>query len=162
MTHPAYVLRDATPDDLPTVVRFVRALAEYENLLHEAVGTEADFAQALFGATPRCHALIAEVDEEPAGLCVWYRTFSTFTARHGIWVEDVFVDPAHRGRGIGRAIFRHLARQVRAEGGARLEWNVLDWNDPAIAAYRAMGARGLDAWTMQRVDGAALDALAGE
>jgi len=158
----AFTLRDATPDDLPTVVHFVRALAEYENLLHEAVGTEAQFSDALFGTSPRAHALIAEVADEPVALCVWYRTFSTFTARHGIWVEDVFVDPAHRGKGIGRAIFRHLARTVKAEGGARLEWNVLDWNDTAIAAYRAMGARGLEQWTMQRVDGDALDALAGE
>ena len=156
-----FTLRDATPDDLPTVVRFVRALAEYENLLHEAKGEEADFAASLFGASPRAHALIAEVADDAVGLCVWYRTFSTFTARHGIWVEDVFVDPAHRGKGIGRAIFKRLAQQVKAEGGSRLEWNVLDWNEPAIAAYRAMGARGLDAWTMQRVDGAALDALAG-
>lgn len=161
MTGAPIALRDATPDDVSTIVRFVRALAEYENLLHEAVGTEADFAAALFGASPRAHALIVEIGDEPVALCVWYRTFSTFTARHGLWVEDVFVDPAHRGQGIGRAIFRHLARLAKAEGGARLEWNVLDWNDSAIAAYRAMGARGLEQWTMQRVDGEALDALAG-
>ena len=104
---------------------------------------------------------VPEVADEPVGLCVWYRTFSTFAARHGIWVEDVFVSAAHRGKGIGRAIFKRLAQQVKAEGGSRLEWNVLDWNEPAIAAYRAMGARWLEAWTMQRVDGAALDALAG-
>jgi diamine N-acetyltransferase len=156
----AFTLRDATPADVPVVVHFVRALAEYEKLLHEAKGTEADFAAALFGATPRAAAIIAEADGKPVGLCVWYRTFSTFTARHGIWVEDIFVEPAYRGRGIARAIFKRLAQQVKAEGGGRLEWNVLDWNEPAIGAYRAMGARGLDQWTMQRVDGAALDRLA--
>ena len=156
----AFTLRDATPADVPVVVHFVRALAEYEKLLHEAKGTEVDFAAALFGPTPRAAAIIAEVDRKAVGLCVWHRTFSTFTARHGIWVEDVFVEPAYRGRGIARAIFRRLARQVKEEGGSRLEWNVLDWNEPAIGAYRAMGARGLDDWTMQRVDGAALDRLA--
>ena len=155
-----FTLRDATPADVPVVVHFVRALAEYEKLLHEAKGTEADFAAALFGEAPRAAAIIAEVDRKAVGLCVWHRTFSTFTARHGIWVEDVFVEPAYRGRGIARAIFRRLARQVKEEGGSRLEWNVLDWNEPAIGAYRAMGARGLDQWTMQRVDGAALDRLA--
>ena len=155
-----FTLRDATPADVPVVVHFVRALAEYEKLLHEAKGTEVDFAAALFGPTPRAAAIIAEVDRKAVGLCVWHRTFSTFTARHGIWVEDVFVEPAYRGRGIARAIFRRLARQVKEEGGSRLEWNVLDWNEPAIGAYRAMGARGLDDWTMQRVDGAALDRLA--
>jgi len=156
----AFTLRDATPADVPVVVHFVRALAEYEKLLHEAKGTEADFAAALFGPTPRAAAIIAEADGKAVGLCVWYRTFSTFTARHGIWVEDIFVEPAYRGRGIARAIFKRLAQQVKAEGGGRLEWNVLDWNEPAIGAYRAMGARGLDQWTMQRVDGAALDRLA--
>jgi GNAT superfamily N-acetyltransferase len=155
-----FTLRDASPADVPVVVHFVRALAEYEKLLHEAKGTEADFAEALFGPTPRAAAIIAEADGKAVGLCVWHRTFSTFTARHGIWVEDVFVEPAYRGRGIARAIFRRLARQVKEEGGSRLEWNVLDWNEPAIGAYRAMGARGLDQWTMQRVDGAALDRLA--
>ncbi|MBR0656583.1 GNAT family N-acetyltransferase [Plastoroseomonas arctica] len=158
----SFTLRDATPADVPTVVRLVRALAEYENLLHEAQGTEAEFHRALFGETPRAGAMIAEVAGIPVALCVWNRTFSTFTARHGIWVEDVFVEPAHRGQGIARAMFRALARRVLDEGGARLEWNVLDWNAPAIAAYRAMGARPLDPWTMQRVDGAALKTLAGD
>ncbi len=157
-----FTLRNAAPDDLPTIVRLVRALATYEKLAHEAKGTEADFAAALFGETPRAGAMIAEVDGSPVALCVWYRTFSTFTARHGIWIEDVFVEPGHRGQGIAKAIFRSLAQRVIAEGGARLEWSVLDWNAPAIAAYRAMGARALTDWTMQRVDGAALATLAGD
>ena len=157
-----FTLRDATPSDLATIVRLVRALATYEKLAQEAKGTEADFAAALFGPTPRAGAMIAEVDGAPVALCVWYRTFSTFTARHGIWIEDVFVEPAHRGQGIAKAIFRSLARRVIDEGGARLEWSVVDWNAPAIAAYRAMGARALTDWTMQRVDGAALATLAGD
>ena len=158
----AFTLRDATQADLPTIVRLVRALAEYEKLAHEAKGTEAGFAAALFGDAPRAGAIIAEAGGAPVALCVWYRTFSTFTARHGIWIEDVFVEPAHRGQGIAKAIFRSLARRVIDEGGARLEWSVLDWNAPAIAAYRAMGARALTDWTMQRVDGAALATLAGD
>jgi diamine N-acetyltransferase len=161
VTAPAFTLRDATPDDLHLVVRFVRALAEFEELLHEAQGTEADFHAALFGPRPQAGSIIAEAAGEPVGLCVWHYTFSTFTARHGIWVEDIFIEPEHRRKGIARAMFRDLARRVKAEGGARLEWNVLNWNEPAIAAYRAMGARPLDKWTTQRVDGAALDALAG-
>ncbi|NBQ76825.1 MAG: GNAT family N-acetyltransferase, partial [Acetobacteraceae bacterium] len=116
-----FTLRDATPADVPVVVHFVRALADYEKLLHEAKGTEADFTAALFGPSPRAAAIIAEADDKPVGLCVWYRTFSTFTARHGIWVEDIFVEPAYRGQGIARAIFKRLAQQVKEEGGARLE-----------------------------------------
>jgi diamine N-acetyltransferase len=157
----SFRLRDATPDDLPAIVRLVRALAEYEKLAHEARATEAAFDRALFGDPPRAGAMIAEVAGAPAALCVWYRTFSTFTGRHGIWVEDIFVEPEHRGRGIARAMFKSLAARVLAEGGARLEWSVLDWNAPAIGAYRAMGARGLDDWTIQRVDGDALAELAG-
>jgi GNAT superfamily N-acetyltransferase len=156
----SFKLRNATPEDCATIVDFVRALAEFEKLGHEAKGTEKDFKAALFGPRPLAGAVIAEVDSLPVAVCIWYRTFSTFTARHGIWVEDIFVDPAHRGKGIARAIFRNLARQVVSEGGARLEWNVLDWNEPAIAAYRAMGAVPKSDWTMQRVDGAALTALA--
>jgi len=95
-----FTLRDATPADVPVVVHFVRALADYEKLLHEAKGTEADFTAALFGPSPRAAAMIAEADDKPVGLCVWYRTFSTFTARHGIWVEDIFVEPAYRDRAL--------------------------------------------------------------
>ncbi|MBR0668528.1 GNAT family N-acetyltransferase [Roseomonas hellenica] len=157
----SFTIRGAVPGDVPTIVRLVRALAEYEKLTHEAQGTEADFHRALFGEAPHAGAMIAEVAGASVAICVWYRTFSTFTGRHGIWVEDIFVEPEHRGIGIARAMFQALARRVIAEGGARLEWSVLDWNAPAIGAYRAMGARGLDDWTMQRVDGAALEALAG-
>jgi len=156
-----FTLRDATPDDLPTIVRLVRALAEYERLAHEARGTEEDFRRALFGDPPRAHALIAEgADGAALGFAVWFHNFSTFEGRPGIYVEDVFVEPAHRGRGIGAAIFRHLARRALAEGCARLEWWVLDWNEPAVRFYRRIGARGMDGWTVQRVSGDALRALA--
>lgn len=156
-----FTLRDAVPDDAAAIAEMVRALAAFENLEHEVKGGAADFHAALFGPTPHAGAMIAEADGRKVGVCIWYRTFSTFNARHGIWVEDVFVEEAWRGRGIARAFFRRLARRVLDEGGARLEWNVLDWNAPAIAAYRAFGARGMDEWTTQRVDGDALKTLAG-
>ena len=149
-------LRDAVPGDELLVVEFVRALAEYERLQHEVRGTEADFRQALFGTPPRAWALFAEIDGRPIGFAVWFYNFSTFAGRPGLYVEDVFVLPEHRGRGIGRAIFRHLARRALAEGCARMEWWVLDWNAPAIGFYRAIGARPMDEWTVQRLDGTAL------
>jgi len=153
-------LRDARPADVPAVLRFVRALAEYERLAHAVRATEADFHRALFGDPPRAHALLAERDGAAVGFALWCHNFSTFEGRHGLYVEDVFVDPAHRGAGIGRAIFRDLARRAVAGGCARMEWSVLDWNAPAVGFYRAIGATGMDEWTVQRLSGDALRALA--
>jgi GNAT superfamily N-acetyltransferase len=155
-----YTLRDATEADLPEIVRLVRALAEYEKLLHEAVGTEDDFRAALFGVNPRVFCTLAEVQGRTVGQAIWFYNFSTFTGRHGIYVEDIFVEPAHRGLGIGKAFFRHLARRAVAEGCARMEWQVLDWNEPAIRFYRGIGARGMAEWQVERVTGEALKALA--
>jgi diamine N-acetyltransferase len=152
--------RDATRDDLPEVFRLVRALAEYEKLLHEFHATEADYAAALFGPAPAAQAMLAEVEGRAVAVCLWYRVFPSFSGKPGIWIEDVFVEPAQRRRGLGSAVFRLLAARVLAEGGAALEWNVLDWNAPAIAAYRAMGAVPRDQWTDMRVSGDALRALA--
>lgn len=152
--------RDAVPGDEGRVAWFVRALAEYEKLLHEARATEADFARALFGSPPRCHALFAERDGQAVGFALWFYNFSTFAGRHGLYVEDVFVLPEHRGGGIGRAIFRELARRAAAQGCVRMEWSVLDWNAPAVGFYRGIGARGMDEWTVQRLTGDALSALA--
>ncbi len=145
--------RDAVPGDEALVMGFVRALAEYERLAHEVRATEADFAEALFGPKPRCHALFAEVAGEPVGFALWFYSFSTFAGRAGLYVEDVFVLPAHRGAGIGRAIFRELARRALAENCARMEWAVLDWNDPAIKFYRSLNAEAMDQWTVQRLSG---------
>lgn len=156
----AFSLRDATPADLPEIVRLVRALAEYEKLLHEAVGTEEDFRAALFGANPRVFCTLAEVDGRAVGQAIWFYNYSTFTGRHGIYLEDIFVEPAHRGLGIGKAFFRHLARRAVAEGCARMEWQVLDWNEPAIRFYRSIGARGMTEWQVERVTGEALRRLA--
>ena len=157
----AVTIRDAVPGDEALVARFVRALAEYENLLHEVRGTEADFRQALFGTPPRVRALFVEIDRQPVGFALWFYTFSTFAAKPGLYVEDVFVQPDHRARGIGRMIFRDLARRALDEGCGRMEWSVLNWNAPAIGFYRSIGARPVDDWTLQRLDGAALRAFAG-
>lgn len=155
-----FILRDARPEDLPEVIRLVRALAEYERLLHECVGTEEDFRAALFGLNPRVFAVLAEVEGRAVGQAIWFYNYSTFTGRHGIYVEDVFVEPEHRGKGIGEAFFRHLAARAVAEGCTRMEWQVLDWNEPAIRFYRKIGAKGRDEWRVQRLDGEALEALA--
>jgi len=154
--------RDATPDDVDEVHRLVRGLAEYEKLLHEFHATPQDFAASLFSPRPVAHAMLAEVDGRAVGVCLWYRTFPSFAGRPAIWIEDVFVEPAHRRRGLGRAVFCHLAARALDEGCAALEWNVLDWNAPAIAAYRAMGAVPREQWTDQRVSGDALIRLAGK
>jgi diamine N-acetyltransferase len=152
--------RDATRADVPEVFRLLRALAEYEKLLAEFHATEADYAAALFGPRPAAQAMLAEIEGHAVGVCLWYRVFPSFSGKPGIWIEDVFVEPAHRRQGLGSAVFRMLAARVLAEGGSALEWNVLDWNAPAIAAYRAMGAVPRDQWTDMRVSGDALRALA--
>ena len=152
--------RDAVPGDEGRVAWFVRALAEYEKLLHEVEASEADFARALFGPTPRCKALFAERNGEAVGFALWFYNFSTFAGRPGLYVEDVFVLPEQRGHGIGTAIFRELARRAVAEGCARMEWSVLDWNAPSIKFYRGIGAKPMDDWTIQRLTGDALTAMA--
>jgi GNAT superfamily N-acetyltransferase len=155
-------LREATPADLPIIARFVRVLAEYERLAHEAIATEADFAAALFGTPRRAGCLIAEWDGAPAGFALYHWTFSTFLGKAGRWLEDLWVEPEYRRRGIARALFARLSADTLAEGGGRLAWNVLDWNTPAIATYDAMGADALDDWTMRRLAGGALAQLAAE
>jgi len=124
-------------------------------------GTAADFRTALFGSPPRVWGLVAERAGGPVGFALWFYDFSTFLAKPGLYVEDVFVEPECRGQGIGRMIFRHLARRALDEGCSRMHWSVLDWNAPAIGFYRSIGARAMDEWTVQRLDGDALRAFAG-
>lgn len=153
-------IRSATPGDLPTILAFVRGLAVYERLEHEAVATEADFAAALFSERPAAEVVIAELDGQPVGFALFFPTFSTFVGKPGMWLEDLFVLPEHRGRGVGKALLVHLARLAVERGYGRFEWSVLDWNEPAIGFYRSIGAAGMDEWTTQRVSGDALHALA--
>ena len=153
-------LRDATRADLPLVLHFIRALAEYEKLAHEVRADEDTLGRFLFGEPARAHALIAEWEGEPAGLAVWFYSFSTFLGRPSLYIEDVFVEPTQRGRGIGKAIFAHLAARAVQQGCGRMEWAVLDWNAPSIAFYRSLGAKPREGWTTQQLTGEALHALA--
>ncbi len=149
-------IRGATEADAGLIVRFIEALAEYEKLLHEAKATEADVLRDLFAPEPRVFCDIAEWEGEPVGFALWFYTYSTFQGRHGIWLEDLFVNPEARGRGIGKALLAHLARRCRREGLGRLEWWVLDWNEPSIEFYKSQGGVMQDEWTRVRVDGEAL------
>lgn len=153
-------IRQAEERDTALVFSFIRDLAAYERLAHEVDATEADIAKALFGSAPRVFAEIAEWEGQPAGFALWFYNFSTFRGRHGIYLEDLFVRPAFRSKGIGKALLKSLAGRCVAEGLARLEWWVLDWNEPALAFYRSIGASPMDEWTVQRVTGAALTKLA--
>ncbi len=147
----AVVLRDATPADCNEIARLVRALAEYEHLAAEAQASGADFHAQLFGPQPAAYAMVAESAGRIVGIAIWFYNFSTFVCRRGLYVEDVFVEPEHRGAGIGRAFFRALAQRAQEQGCQRMEWSVLDRNEPALAFYRAMGATGMQDWTIQRL-----------
>lgn len=149
-------IRPAAAGDTGLIVRFIRDLAAYEKLEHEAKASEADILRDLFGPAPRVFCDIAEWDGEPVGFALWFYTYSTFQGRHGIWLEDLFVDPAMRGKGAGKALLQNLAQRCVAENLGRLEWWVLDWNEPSIAFYTAQGAVLQDDWTKCRVDGEAL------
>jgi GNAT superfamily N-acetyltransferase len=153
-------IRRAEPRDASLVFSLIRELAEYERLAHEVDATETDIAAALFAEQPRVFADIAEWNGEPAGFALWFYNFSTFRGRHGLYLEDLFVRPDFRSKGIGKALLRHLARRCVAEGLPRLEWWVLDWNEPALRFYRSIDALPMDEWTVQRVTGEALRRLA--
>jgi GNAT superfamily N-acetyltransferase len=155
-------VRSATADDVPTILRFVRELATYEREPEAVVATEAMLREALFGVAPAAEALIADADGAPVGFALFFHNFSTWTGRRGIYLEDLYVTPAARGTGAGKALLRRLARLAVERDCARLEWAVLDWNAPAIGFYDALGAASMDEWTVRRVTGDALAALAGE
>lgn len=156
VTDPSLAIRPAIAADAPLIVGFIEKLAEYEQLSHEAKATEADILRDLFGADPKVFCEIAEWDGEPVGFTLWFYTYSTFQGRHGIWLEDLFVDPTMRGKGIGKALLINLARRCLAEGLGRFEWWVLDWNEPSIDFYKSQGGVMQDEWTKVRVDGDAL------
>jgi len=153
-------IRRARPTETGLVLSLIRELAKYEKLLHEVEATEAMIDAALFGDNPLLFCEIAEWDGEPAGFAVWFVNFSTFSGRSGIYLEDLFVRPAYRGKGIGKALLAYLAKLCVEKGWARLQWSVLDWNTPSIAFYKSLGAVMMDEWTVCRVNGPALAALA--
>ena len=150
----------ARPGEEGLVLGFIAKLADYEKLAHEVTASEADLREGLFGATPRCHCDLAFWNGKPAGFALWFYNFSTFAGKAGIYLEDLFVEPELRGQGIGKALLKGLARRCVDEGLPRLQWWVLDWNEPSIAVYKSLGAKPMDEWTVFRVSGAELEALA--
>jgi GNAT superfamily N-acetyltransferase len=148
------------PDDVPLLLRLIGELADYEKLRHEVVASEDLLRAGLFGERAPAEAAIAEVEGEPVGFVLWFTTFSTFLARPGAWVEDLFVRPDHRGGGIGRALLAHVAAVAVERGWGRVELAALDWNEPALGFYRSLGARQMDEWLTQRFEGDALRTLA--
>ncbi len=153
-------LRPAEAGDSATILRFIQELAEYEKLRHECVATEQDIVGHLFGARPKAEAVLAEWAGEAVGFALFFHNFSTFLGKPGIYLEDLYVQPRMRGKGIGKALLVHLARLARERDCGRLEWSVLDWNAPSIAFYQSLGAKAKDEWTVYRVDGEALVELA--
>ena len=153
-------LRPATVDDLGEILSLIRELADYEKLLHEVGATEADLERDLFGAAPRAHCDIAMWNGEVVGMAFWFYNYSTFLGRAGIYLEDLFVRPAFRGNGIGKALIAHLAQRCVDENLSRLQWSVLDWNAPSIAFYESLGADVMREWLACRMCRKAIDALA--
>jgi GNAT superfamily N-acetyltransferase len=157
--HDEYTLRTATPSDVPAILACIRGLAEYERLAHQCIATEALLHETLFGSERVAEVVLASRGVETAGFALWFRSYSTFLARPGIYLEDLFVFPAHRGHGLGRRLLAHLARTARERGYGRVEWSVLDWNVDAIRFYESLGAVPMSDWTTYRLTGDALDAL---
>lgn len=150
----------ATSEDVPLLLELIRALADYERMSADVVTTEAHLRDTLFGATPRAEAVVARVADEAVGFALWFHNYSTFLGRPGLYLEDLFVLPDWRGRGIGSTLLRHLARIAVERGCGRMEWSVLNWNEPAIWFYRKLGAQPMDEWTVYRLTGSDLARLA--
>jgi len=152
----------ATERDVPLVLRLIKALAAYERLSGEVVATEDGLRDTLFGVRPWAEVVIGYVADEPAGFALFFHTYSTFVGKPGLYLEDLFVVPQFRGRGCGKALIAHLAKLAVERECGRFEWSVLDWNEPAIAFYKKLGARPMDEWTIFRVTGDALTRLAAQ
>jgi len=153
-------LRPATAGDVGLVLRFIRELAEYERLADQVVATEAGLRETLFGPSPKAEVVFAMVDGAEAGFALFFHNYSTFLGRLGIYLEDLYVRPELRGRGVGSTLLRHLARLALERGCRRLEWTVLDWNEPALAFYRSIGAKPVEGWTVHLLAGDSLTKLA--
>jgi len=155
-------IRAAAPADVPLILTLIRELAEYEKLADQVSATEADLKTALFGARTHAECVIAELGGKPAGFALFFHNFSTFLAKPGIYLEDLYVKPELRGKGVGRALLAHLASLALRRGCGRFEWAVLDWNEPAIGFYKSLGAKMMEDWKINRLTGKALEKLAAE
>ena len=153
-------IRDAVQADLPKILQFIKDLAEYEKAPNEVVLSISDLEQSLFGTNPQVYCLIAELENEVTGFAVWHLNYSTWLGKHGIYLEDLYVDPKYRGQGHGKALLRKLAQICVERGYKRLQWWVLDWNQSAIDFYKSIGAEPIDQWTVFRVSGSSLEKLA--
>ena len=159
---PDFTIRLATAQDVPVILQFIKGLAEYEKLTPEVTATEDLLRETLFGSRQVAEVIIGEYRGEPVGFALFFHNYSTFLGRPGIYLEDLFVKPEMRGRGFGRVLLAYLAKLAHERKCGRVEWSVLDWNDPAIQFYRKLGATAMDEWTMYRLTGAALTHLAAE
>jgi GNAT superfamily N-acetyltransferase len=153
-------IRPTTESDVPLILQFIRDLAEYEKLPHEVVATEATLRAELFGTKPAAECVIAEYDGEAVGFALYFHNFSSFVGRRGLYLEDLYVKPELRGKGIGKALLIHLAQLAKARNCGRFEWSVLDWNEPSINFYLSLGAQPMNEWTVYRITGDSLDQLA--
>jgi GNAT superfamily N-acetyltransferase len=158
---PTFRLAPATVDDVPLILRLIKGLAAYEKLSDQVVATEAGIRESLFGVHPAAEVVIGYADSEPAGFALFFHTYSTFLGQRGLYLEDLFVLPEWRGRGLGRQLLSHLARLAVERNCGRMEWSVLNWNEPAIRVYTGVGAMPMDEWTVYRLTGSSLRALAG-
>jgi len=158
---PKHAIRPATEGDVEALLRLIHDLAVYEKLEHMAVGTPAMMKAALFGPKPSCEAVMLEVDGRSVGFALYFFSFSTFLCKPGLYLEDLFVEPAHRGHGYGKALLKHLARICVERGYGRFEWRVLDWNEPSIKFYESLGAKVMPEWELVRMTEPEFKALAG-
>ena len=159
---PDFVLRKATVEDCPLILSFIRELADYEKLLHEVIASVETLEESLFGEVAYAQSVIGEHQGTAVGYALFFHNFSTFTGRPGIYLEDLYVQPHMRGQGFGKCLLAYLARLAVDKGCTRVEWSVLDWNEPSIQFYRSIGAAPMDEWTVQRLDGEALARFAKE
>lgn len=160
MNPSTFLVSPATLKDIPLILTFIRELAEYENLLHEVVADEAILEQSLFGPKSYAEVILAYEKDQPVGFALFFHNFSTFLGRPGIYLEDLYVRAAYRGKGYGKKLLAHLAQLAVERGCGRLEWWVLDWNEPSIAFYKNLGAQAMSDWTVYRLEGVVLNELA--
>ncbi len=156
------IYREAEPNDIPIILQFIRDLAEYEKLSHEVKATEQDIMQGLFCENPKAFCILAEQDRKAVGFALCFYNYSTFQGKPGIYLEDLFVNPDYRGLGIGKGFFKYLAQKAVTEDCGRIQWWVLNWNEPSINFYKSLGAVAQDEWTVYRLEGQSIENLAGE